>query len=425
AVKTEEPVSVATEVKEELGSAALLAPITTDEDEEEEEDEDYVPGAGSDAEDGSDDGSESDGSESENSSSSSSDEEKEDQAKAKVDKGKGKVYEAEQEEESEDEDYDPTAKKRKRNSDSSSDSGGSSDSDSDSSGSSDSDSDSDGSDEDSENDEDYNPHSPARPNKKPRFFPPPPSEPLKTVTITQLLETWNPCRPGEIAWIPTSELNLPRTGCATKPAYWPVLVLDTPPSPSHAESPKAQVMPLPLPSPSTVSTLSKTSTALHFRPDLHRTPSHYSTPPPPLIFGPRQVNTETIIPWMKKSVDTFLKSGGEGVGFSKGLVQGVGLEVSWEVLEYLPSTEIVQEEELFADDPEERVQYLKKVRWGSEVVEVGDWVRVASSEGRRRSRVLPGRYVWGAKTQEGGRGLYISVKDDIDERGGDKIGIPD
>jgi hypothetical protein len=448
-----------------------IADIDGDEDED-SPDEDYVPGGSEEEEEEgeSDNEDESMGSEEE-----SGDEDGD--SVRKKDKGKGREVEVEiadvgatlsgengkEEEEEEDQDWEPSAKKRRRESDSDSGSDGSS-------GSDDSDDGEEGDDEedeeDEEDDEDFVPDEDRQQlkhiDKRPRLIPPNLEQPVKTVTIAELMNVWEPVRAGEVGWVQTGDLNLLRTGCTTRPPYWPILIFSTPPSSIPSKSSSNQddgdehdpfsmtvnVMPLPLPTPPEIQMHTTTTPNpppwFSPKPDTYRTPSHYTNRSLPLIVGPRTVVTETVINFGK--LPKFPDVWAERVRYNRGLIQAVGASVTWEVLEYKSSSSssstvtvngngvsgtstaifskgkekvtaatvaIVSDSSHvspFETDPDEREEDVLKLRWGSEVIQVGDWVRVVTPDARKKAKALRGhKYIWGATSE--GRAYYLSLSE--------------
>ncbi|KAI8849039.1 hypothetical protein BC829DRAFT_489665 [Chytridium lagenaria] len=169
-------------------------------------------------------------------------------------------------------------------------------------------------------------------------------------------------RIGEVGWYPTNKLRL-NLGMEGKVPLWPVLVVTEPASTSTSLNANAtasaetfNVIPLPLPSASEINFLLKQL--------------HLSSPPEPSPLGSNDVDsritpghcTPVIAPTrypIAESTPSF----------------AVAAATSHEILEMWPGG-VAGLPSVFAATPGEK--YVKAVRWGGEVVKLGDVVQLAS-----------------------------------------------
>ncbi|KAJ3245690.1 hypothetical protein HDU78_008747 [Chytriomyces hyalinus] len=215
-----------------------------------------------------------------------------------------------------------------------------------------------------------------------------------------LTSSYTPLRKSEVAWYPSARLNFqpapsnPDSFLQRMP-MWPVLLLSHP----DANSRLTTILPLPLPSSSEIQAVS-THHPDRQPPPFSRscvrtadTPSHYTPKPTNApTFGPRTVNVSDLVPWRQidatpphhnrkyMSTDHAWQR-----RWNRGVLQAVGASSSWEPL-YTTETGEQQEEERDANandgvSPTNLAgtvlwKELTAVRYGVEVVRMGDWVHV-------------------------------------------------
>ncbi|KAJ3130923.1 hypothetical protein HK100_007174 [Physocladia obscura] len=215
---------------------------------------------------------------------------------------------------------------------------------------------------------------------------------LPPSTITEL---YQPCRKGEVVWYPSSSLNFYPPPTNTQQfirsmPFWPCLVLETPESPCDT----VNVIPLPLLSPSEVASAFEptdpNSSELIARNTIrtHDTPSHYTPRPTHApIFSSRSVKIANILPW--RLLDTSPPPHSKKYPaadnnwqrrWNRGVIQALGISSSWEPIIPYPITSRPA-----GASAAEKWHEMQCVRWGIEVIFVGDWVHL----------VLPSPYVSG------------------------------
>ncbi|KAJ3217817.1 hypothetical protein HDU67_007234 [Dinochytrium kinnereticum] len=196
-------------------------------------------------------------------------------------------------------------------------------------------------------------------------------------------------RVGEIGWYPTSKLylNIPDV---TYVAFWPVLVVssgsqsssDHGSSLKKGDSDEIRVMPLPLPSDSEISYLLSRLTIAPDSPqpfleeeiDSKVSPGHFlprrGGPP---AFRPRRCWGRYFLPFRLNEVEmTDMRKR----RLNRGLIQAVAASASFEVLRVLH--EMPKHLSVFPGVPPET--YVECIRWGSDVIKVGDVVLLKALE---------------------------------------------
>ncbi|KAJ3201921.1 hypothetical protein HDU82_007732 [Entophlyctis luteolus] len=226
-----------------------------------------------------------------------------------------------------------------------------------------------------------------------QLFPDLPDKKIETVDdldvlpASTLMSWYAPCRKGEVAWYPSSQLN-----CRLWPkdsrqfpqhmTFWPCLVLCVPSSTS------VTIIPLPLPTPSEL------MAALNPSPEFAslgailprniirtlKTPGHYTPRPTHApVFTPCTVPLSHLVPWrqIEPSPPVHPKKNVSGEKhwqrrWNRGVIQAVGVSSTWEPIPD-PSNPY---DDSSVDELGTVWQELKAVRWGVEVIRVNDWTHV-------------------------------------------------
>ncbi|KAI8830512.1 hypothetical protein BJ741DRAFT_619694 [Chytriomyces cf. hyalinus JEL632] len=222
----------------------------------------------------------------------------------------------------------------------------------------------------------------------------------RILPVDVLNSLYTPLRKSEIAWYPSARLNFqPAPSNLDKflqrMPMWPVLLLSHPDPASRL----AIILPLPLPSPSEIQAAASLYPENHAPPFLRSTvrttdtPSHYTPKPTNApIFGPRTVHVSDLVPWRQISATPphhsrkYMSTDHAWQRrWNRGVLQAVGASSTWEPLF---ATEKAEKREEECEHPQSTEidnavstlgtvwKEMKAVRYGAEVVRVGDWVHV-------------------------------------------------